>query len=129
MYSKFQLLSRVQLFATPGTTAHQAFLSFTISRSLLKLMSVESVMPCNHLIRCPLLILSSIFPSIRSFSSESALCIRWSKYCSFIFSISPSKEYSGLILITRIAMVVWSCSWEGLKQCNQNGDNGTATSL
>ena len=78
------------------TAAHQGSLSFTISRSLLKLMSIESVMPSNHLILCgPLLLLLSIFPSIRVFSSESALCIRWPKYWSF--SISPSNEYSGLI--------------------------------
>ena len=83
---------------TPRTTAHQASLSFIISQSLLKLMSIESVMPSNHLIFChPLLLLPSIFPSIRVFSSESALCIRWPKYWSFSFSISPSDEYSGLI--------------------------------
>ena len=82
--------------ATPWTTAHQASLSFTISRNLLKLMSIESAMPSNHLILChPLLQLPSIFPSIRVFSNESALCIRWPKYWSF--SISPSNEYSGLI--------------------------------
>ena len=87
-------LSHVQLFATPWTAAHQASLSFTISRSLLKLMSIESVMPSNHLVLChPLL--PSIFPSIRVFSSESALCIRWPKYWSF--SISSSNEYSALI--------------------------------
>ena len=84
-----QSLSRVWLFATPWTTARQASLSFTISRSLLKLMSVESVMPSNHLL------LPSIFPSIRIFSNESALLIRWPKYCSF--SINPFNEYSGLI--------------------------------
>ena len=83
---------------TPWTAAHQSSLSFTISRSLLKLMSIESVMPSNHLILCrPLLLLPSIFPSIRVFSSESALHIRWPKYWSFSFSISPSSEYSGLI--------------------------------
>ena len=84
--------------ATPWTTACQAFLSYTISQNLLKLMSVESVMPSNHLILCcPLLLLPSIFPSIRVFSSESVLHIRWPKYWSFIFNISPSNEYSGLI--------------------------------
>ena len=84
--------------ATPQTSAHQASLSFTISRSLLKLMSIESVMPSNHFILChPLLLLSSVFPSIRIFSSESALHIRWPKYWSCSFSISPSNEYSGLI--------------------------------
>ena len=83
---------------TPWTAAHQASLSFTVSMSLLKLMSVESVMPSNHLILCsPLLLLPSIFPSIRVFSIESVLCIRWPKYQSFKFSISPSNEYSGLI--------------------------------
>ena len=90
-------LSHVQLFATPWTAAHQASLSFTISQGLLKLMSIESVMPSNHLILCPLLLPPSIFPSIRVFSSESALCIRWPKYWSFSFHINPSKEYSGLI--------------------------------
>ena len=93
-----QLLSHVQLFATPCTAGHQDSLSFTISKSLLKLMSIESVMLSNHLIFChPLLLLSSIFPSIRVFSKELALCIRWSKYWSFSFSISPSNEYSVLI--------------------------------
>ena len=94
----FQSLSRVWLFATPWTTAHQASLSFTIPQSLLKLMPIESVMPSNHLILChPLLLLPSIFPSIRVFSNELALHIRWPKYWSFSFSISPSNEYSGLI--------------------------------
>ena len=93
-----QSLSRVQLFVTPWTAACQAFRSFTISRSLLKLMSIELVTPSNHLILChPLLLLPSIFPSIRVFSNESALRIRWPKYWSFSFSISPSNEYSGLI--------------------------------
>ena len=91
-----QSLSLVWLFATPWTIPRQASLSFTISRSLLKFMSFESVMPSNHLFLCrPLLLLPSIFPSIRVFSNESALHIRWSNYCSF--SISPSNEYSGLI--------------------------------
>ena len=96
----FQSLSHVQLFATPWTAAHQASLSITItnSQSLLKLISFKSVMPSTHLIVCrPLLLLPSIFPSIRVFSSESVLHIRWSKYWSFSFSISPSNEYSGLI--------------------------------
>ena len=93
-----QLLSHVRLFATPWIAAHQASLSFTISRSSLKLMPIESMMPSNHLIRChPLLLLPSIFPSIRVFSNELALCIRWPKYWSFSFSISPSYEHSGLI--------------------------------
>ena len=91
-----QSLSRVWLFATPQTVACQASLSFTISWILLKLMSIESAMPSNYLILChPLLLLPSIFPSIRIFSNESALRIRWPKYWSF--SISPSNEYSGLI--------------------------------
>ena len=92
-----QSLSRVQLFATSWTTAHQASLSITTSWSLLKLMSVESVMPSNHLILCHPLLLPSIFPSIRVFSNELALCIRWPKYWSFSFSISPSNKYSRLI--------------------------------
>ena len=91
-----QLLSYVQLFVIPWTAASQPSLSFTIFSSLLKLMSIESVMPSNHLILChPLLLMPSIFPSIRVFSNESALHIRWPKYCSF--SISPSNEFSGLI--------------------------------
>ena len=91
-----QLLSRVWLFVTPWTTAHQASLPFSVSRSLLKLMSMESVMPSNHLILYhPLLLLPSVFHSIRVFSSESALHIRWPKYWSF--SISPSSDYLGLI--------------------------------
>ena len=91
-------LSRVRLFDTPWTAARQASLSFTLSQSLLKFMSIESVMPSNHLILChPLLLLPSVFPSIRVFSSESALHIRWPKYWSFSFSIRSSNEYSGLI--------------------------------
>ena len=94
MYS----LSHVRLFATPLTAAWEASLFFTIFQSLLKVMSIELVMPSNHLIHCcPLLLLSSIFPSIRVFSNESALRIRWPKYWSFSFSISPSKDYLGLI--------------------------------
>ena len=93
-----QLLCCVRPFVTPWTAARQASLSFTISRSLLKLMSIESVMPSNHLLLCyPLLLLPSIFPSIRVFSNELALHIRWPRYWSFSFSIGPSKEYSGLI--------------------------------
>ena len=96
--SSVQSLSRVRLFATPWTAAHQAFLSIANSWSLLKLMSIESVIPSNHLILCcPLLLMPSIFPSIRVFSNESVLRIRWPKYWSFGFSISPSNEYSGLI--------------------------------
>ena len=93
-----QLLSCVQLFATPWTTAHQASLSITNSWSLRKLMSIELVMPSNHLILCcPLLLPPSMFPSSRVFSNKLALHIRWPKYWSFSFSISPSNEYSGLI--------------------------------
>ena len=96
--SSVQLLSCVQLFVTPRTVAHQASLSITNTQSLLKLMSIEPVMPSNHLILCCLLLLlPSIFPSIRVFSNESVLRIRWPKYWSFSFSISPSNEYSGLI--------------------------------
>ena len=97
-FSSVQSLSPVQLFATPWTAAHQASLSIINSQSLLKLMSIELVMPSNRLILChPLLLPPSIFASIRVFSNESTLCIRWPKYWSFSFSISPSNEYSGLI--------------------------------
>ena len=97
-FSSVQSLSRVQLFTTPWATARQASLSITISRSSPRLMSVESVMPSNHLILCrPLLLLPPILPSISVFSNESALHIRWPKYWSFSFNISPSNEYSGLI--------------------------------
>ena len=93
-----QLLSRVWLFVIPWTAARQAPLSFTISLSLLKLMSIKSVMPSNHLILCrPLLLLPSVFPRVRIFSNESPFCIRWPKYWSFSFSIFPSNEYSGSI--------------------------------
>ena len=96
--SSVQSLSRVRLFATPRTAACQASLSITNSQSLLKLMSIESVMPSNHLILCrPLLLLPSIFPSIGVFSSESVLRNRWPKYWSFSFSISSSNEHTGLI--------------------------------
>ena len=98
LISSVQLLSRVQLFATPWIAAHQASLSVTNSRSSLKLMSFELVMPSSHLILCPpLLLLPSIFPSIVVFSNELVLLIRWPKYWSFSFSISPSSEHSGLI--------------------------------
>ena len=98
-FSSVQSLSHVLLFATPWTAARQASLSITNFQSLLKLMSIESMMPSYHLILCPLLLLllPSIFPSIRVFSKESALCIRWPKYWSFSFSISPSNEHPGLI--------------------------------
>ena len=93
-----QSLSHVRLFATPWTAACQTSLFITNSQSLLKLMLIELVMPSNHLILCcPLLLPFSIFPSIRVFSNESVICIRWPKYWSFSFSISPSNEYSGLI--------------------------------
>ena len=102
----------VQLFATPWTAARQAPLSFTISRSLLKLMSIESVMPSNPLILCHhLLLLPSIFPSIRVFSSELALHIRWPKYWSFNFSISHSNEYFGLTSITKAFSKIASSVW------------------
>ena len=96
-FSLLQWLSHVLVFATPWAAACQASLSFTNSWSVLKLMSIKSVMPSNHLILCcPLLLPPSIFPNIRVFSNESGLCIRWPKYWSFSFSISPSNEYSGL---------------------------------
>ena len=102
-FSSVQSLSRVRFFATPWTAARQASLSITNSWSMLKLMSIKSVMPSNHLILCrPLLLLPSIFPSIRVFSNESVLCIRWPKYWSFSFSISPSSEHSG-----------WALGWAG----------------
>ena len=96
-FSSVQLLSHIRRFVTPWTTAHQATLHIN-SLSLLKLMSIKSVMPSNHLNLCHLLLLlPSIFPDISVFSSESILPIRWPKYCSFSFSSSPSNEYSGLI--------------------------------
>ena len=98
VFSSVQSLSRVRLFATPWTTAHQASLSITNSQSPPKPMSIELVMPSNHLILCrPLLLLPSIFPSIRVFSNESALHIRWPKYWSFSFSISPSNAHLDLM--------------------------------
>ena len=97
-FHSVQLLSSDRLFVVPWTAARQASLSFTISWSLFKIISIDLVMPSNHLIFChPLLLPSSIFPSIRVFSNESVLRIRWPKYWSFSFSISPSNEYSGLI--------------------------------
>ena len=96
-FSSVQWLSCLRLFVTPWTAALQASLSIINSRSLHKLLSIESVMPSNHLILCCPLLLLSIFPSIRVFSSESALCIRWPKYWSFSFNISPSNEHPGLI--------------------------------
>ena len=103
-FSSVQLLSHVQLLVTPRATACQASLSITNSQSSLKLTSIESVIPSNHLILChPLLLLPSIFPSIRVFFNESALCMRWPNYCSFSFNISPSNEHSELISFR----VVW----------------------
>ena len=97
-FTSLQSLSHARLFATPWTAACQASLSITNSQSLLKLKSIELVMPSNHLILChPFFLLPSIFSSIKVFSNESVLCIRWPKYWSFSFSISPSNEYSGLI--------------------------------
>ena len=111
-----QLLSNVQLFATLWTAACQASLSFTISQNFLKLMSIESVMPSNHLILCrPLLLLLPIFSSIR-FSNESACHIRWPKYWSFTFSISPSNEYSGLILIYWFDLLAFQGTLKSLLQ-------------
>ena len=96
--SSVQSLSGVRLFAIPWTAAHQASLSITNSQSILKFASIKSVMPSNHRILCrPLLLLPSIFPSIRVFSNESALCIRWPKYWGFSFNIGPSNDHSGLI--------------------------------
>ena len=97
VFRTFQSLSCVRIFATPWTVARQASLSIINSQSLLKLRSIESVMPSNQLILCHLLLLSSVFHSIRVFSNESVLCVRWPKYWSFSFNISPSNEYSGLI--------------------------------
>ena len=97
MFSSAQSLSCVRLFVTPWTAASQASLSITNTWSLLKLMSIKSVMPSNHLILCHPLLLLSFLPTIRVFSNGSVLCIRWPKYWSFSFSISPFNEYSGLI--------------------------------
>ena len=125
LYKGFSLLSSVQplsrflLFATPWTAAHQASLSITNSWSLLKLMSIESVMPSNHLILChPLLLPPSVFPSIRVFSNESVLHIRRPKYWSFSFSISHSNEYSGLISLRRTALI--SLQSKGLSRVFSN---------
>ena len=104
-YFVLQWVSRVQLFATPWTATCLASLSFTISQSLLKLMSIVSMMPSNHLILCHPLLWSSIFPVIRVFSNESVLCIRWPKYWSFSFSISSSHEYSGLISLRMTGLI------------------------
>ena len=114
-----RLLSQVWLFATPWTVACQASLSFTNSESLLKLMSIESVMPSSHLVLChPLLLLPSIPPSIRVFSNESALHIRWPKYWSCSLSISPSNEYSGLISLRLTGLI--SLQSKGLSRVFSN---------
>ena len=115
------LLSHVQLFATSWTAACQASLSISNPWSLLKLMSIKSVMPSNYLILChPFLLLPSIFPSIRVFSNDSVLCIRWPKYWSFSFSISPSNEYSGLISfrIDKLDLPAVTGTLKGLLQCH-----------
>ena len=114
----FQSLNRVPLFVTPRPAARQASLSFTISWSLLKLMSIKSVMPSNHLFLCRPLLLPSIFPIIRVFSSESALCIRWPVHWSFSFSISPSKEHSGLISLGLTGLI--SLQSKGLSRVFSN---------
>ena len=112
-FSSVQLLNHVPLFVTPWTAARQASLSITNSRSLLKFMCIELVMPSSHLILFrPLLVLPSVFPNIRVFSKQSVLHIRWPKYWSFSFSISPSNEYSGLAIIKKsycCCLVTKSC--------------------
>ena len=118
-----QSLSCVQFFVTPWTAAHQVSLSFTVSWSMLRLVSIESVMPSNHLIICPpYLFLSSVFPSIRVFSSESAYCVTWPKYWSFSFSISPSNEYSGLISFRIDWFDLLAIQWtlKSLLQCHDS---------
>ena len=119
LFSSVQSLSHVRLFVTPWITARQASLSITNSQSLLKLMSIKSVMPSNHLILCcPLLLRPSVLPSIRVFSSESVLCIRWPKYWSFSFSISLSNEYPGLF---PLALTGWiSLQSKGLSRVFSN---------
>ena len=118
-FSSVQSLSRVRLFATPWTAARQASLSITNSKSLLKLMSIQSVMPSDHLLCHPLLLLPSILPSIRVFfSSESVLCIRWPECWSFSFSISPSNEYSGLISLELTGWI--SLPYKGLSRVFSN---------
>ena len=123
LFSSVQSLSRVWLFVTPWTAACQATLSITNSQSLLKHMSIESVMPSNHLILCrPLLLLPLIFPSIRVFSNESVLDIRWPKYWSFSFSISPSRWFSGKEFACQCRqMWVWSLPQEGSPR-EENGN-------
>ena len=117
-----QLLSCVQLFVNPWTAVFQAFLSFTISQSLLKLISTESVAPSNHLIVCCPVLLPSVFPSIRIFSSKSAVHIKWPKYWSFSFSISRSSEYSGLISFRIDWLDLLAIQWtlKSLLQCHDS---------
>ena len=121
--SSLQLLSCVQLFVTPWTAARQDSLSITNSHSLLKLLSLESVMPSNHLILChPLLLLLSIFPSTRVFANESVLCIMWPKDWSFSFSICPSSEYSGLICFRMdwLDLLAVQATLKSLLQCHSS---------
>ena len=108
LFSSVQSFSCIQLFATPWTAARQASLSITNSWSLLKLMSIELVMPSNHLILCCPFLLPLIFPSIRVFSNKSVLCIRWPKYWSFSFNINPSNEHSGLISLGLTGLILQS---------------------
>ena len=131
-HQSVQLLSRVQLFATPWTAARQTSLSITNSQSLPKLMSIALVMPSKHLILCqPLLLPPSIFPSIRVFSNESVLCIRWPKYWSFSFSISPSNEYSALISfrINRLNLLAVQGTLKSLLQPEFKSINSLALSF
>ena len=122
--------SRVQFFVTPWTAAHQASLSTTNSRSLLKLMSIESVMPSIHLILChPLLLLPSGLPRIRVFINESVLHIRWPKYWSFSFSISPCNEYSGLISFRRTGLILQSMGLSSPLQPQFKSINSSALSF
>ena len=119
VFSSAQLLDHVQLFATPWTAARQASLSITKFQSLLRLMSIELMMSSNHLILChPLLLLPSIFPSIRVFSNESVLSIRWPKYWRFSFNISPSNEYSGSF---PVGWTGWICRMDWLVQGTLKG--------
>ena len=123
LFSSVQSLSHVQLFVTPWTAAHQASQSITNPRSLLKLVSIKSVMPSNHLILChPLLLLPSIFPSIRVFLNQSVFGIRWPKYWSFSFSISPSSEFSGLISFRRdwLDLLAIQGTLKSLLQCHNS---------
>jgi len=129
-FSSVQSLSRVWLFATPWTAARQASLSITNSRSLPKLMSIQPVMPSDHLILChPLLLLPWIFPSIRVFSNESVLHIRWPKYWSFSFNISPSNEYPGLYSSVQSLSCVWlfATSWIAARQASLSITNSQSS--